>query len=233
MPRITAAHEQAARERIVRASVRVFAEKGFHRATMQDVVRESGLSVGAIYTYFRSKGDLILAGCDLITGQELGELERRLAASPDFRTRLGTAVAFFFDQLDVERAVAGGPRLLLEAWASADQEPAIREMLQARRRDITATAIRLLHEGVAEGAVPAWVDIGPVASAFGALLDGIGLQVMEEGAGYRRAEAERRVLAMLEVLLGAATGDRPERLRPSHPAPYASDRLAPRTRAVS
>ena len=55
MPRITAEHEQAVRDRIVRAALAVFGEHGFHRATMQDIVRESGLSVGAIYTYFKSK----------------------------------------------------------------------------------------------------------------------------------------------------------------------------------
>jgi hypothetical protein len=67
MPRVSAEHEQAVRDRIIRAATRVFAEHGFHRATMQDIVRESGLSVGAIYTYFKGKSDLILAGCDLIT----------------------------------------------------------------------------------------------------------------------------------------------------------------------
>ena len=58
MPRVSARHEQEVRDRIVRAALAVFAEHGFHRATMQDIVRASGLSVGAIYTYFRS--DLLL-----------------------------------------------------------------------------------------------------------------------------------------------------------------------------
>ena len=48
--------------RIVAAAVRVFAEKGYHGATMQDVVRESGLSIGAMYTYFKGKDELFLAG---------------------------------------------------------------------------------------------------------------------------------------------------------------------------
>ena len=55
MPRVSAAREQEVRDRIVRAALAVFAEHGFHRATMQDVVRASGLSVGAIYTYFKRK----------------------------------------------------------------------------------------------------------------------------------------------------------------------------------
>src|SRR6478735_4060494 len=78
VPRVSAEHEQEVRERIVRAATRVFSERGFHRATMQDIVRASGLSVGAIYTYFKSKDELILAGCDLITDQEMTELARRL-----------------------------------------------------------------------------------------------------------------------------------------------------------
>ena len=88
MPRVSAQHEQEVRERIVRAATRVFSERGFHRATMQDIVRASGLSVGAIYTYFRSKDELILAGCDLITDQEMTELARRVAPVEGFRERI-------------------------------------------------------------------------------------------------------------------------------------------------
>ena len=69
MPRISAAHEQQVRDRIIQAAVTVFSEKGYHRATISDVVQRSGLSVGAIYTYFRSKEELFLHGCDLISGQ--------------------------------------------------------------------------------------------------------------------------------------------------------------------
>jgi AcrR family transcriptional regulator len=222
MPKVTAAHEQEVRDRIVRASLRVFAEKGFHRATMQDVVRESGLSVGAIYTWFGGKDELIRAGCDFITDQEMGELAARLEGVEGFRQRLATAIGFYFDQLDFDRAVSGGPRLLLEAWAAAETEPAIREMLQRRRREVVGAAVAMLHEGVARGEMPSWIEIGPLAEGFGALLDGVGLLAMEEGAGYRRADAERRVLAMIELLFAARAAERPARVEPVAPRPYAS-----------
>ena len=51
------------------AAVRVFGEKGYHSATIADVVRESGLSVGAIYTYFSGKDELIRLSCDQIAAQ--------------------------------------------------------------------------------------------------------------------------------------------------------------------
>jgi AcrR family transcriptional regulator len=217
VPRVSAQHEQEVRERIVRAATRVFSERGFHRATMQDIVRASGLSVGAIYTYFKSKDELILAGCDLITDQEMGELARRLTPVEGFRDRLAIAVGFMFDQIEIESWQLGSTRLMALAWAEADTSPAIREMLLRRRRQIHGVTVQLLQEGIARGEFPAWLDIDRTAAALGALLDGIVLQSIEEGAGYRRSESEQRVLAMLEIVMSAAAAPRTTRL-PSVPS---------------
>jgi len=226
VPRVSAQHEQQVRERIVRAATRVFSERGFHRATMQDIVRASGLSVGAIYTYFKSKDELILAGCDLITDQEMGELARRLTPVEGFRDRLAIAVGFMFDQIEIESWQLGSTRLLALAWAEADTSPSIREMLLRRRRQIHGVTVQLLQEGIARGEFPAWLDIDRTAAALGALLDGIVLQSIEEGAGYRRSESEQRVLAMLELVMSAATAPRTERLAAVPPQPSGQERAA-------
>jgi AcrR family transcriptional regulator len=39
----------------------VFADRGYHRATLDDVLAEAGVSRGALYHYFRSKHELFLA----------------------------------------------------------------------------------------------------------------------------------------------------------------------------
>jgi AcrR family transcriptional regulator len=61
MPRISAEREEATRRRILKAARQVFVQKGFHRASIDDVVAACGLSVGAIYTYFPNKDELIRA----------------------------------------------------------------------------------------------------------------------------------------------------------------------------
>jgi AcrR family transcriptional regulator len=233
MPKVSQAHELEVRQRIVRAALQVFAERGFHGATMQDIVRRSGLSVGAIYTYFKSKDDLILAGCDLITDQEMAALYERLQQAGSFRDKISTAVGFFFDQLDFERQMVGGPRLLIEAWAAADSQPAIREMLLRRRREIQALTVALLHEGIAQGELPAWIDLLALAPALGAMLDGILLESIEEGAGYRRADSERRVLALLETLFATGSAPSVDRLQRAQPQPYPSARLVEPERRAS
>ena len=89
MPRVSAAHEQQVRDRIVRAAIGVFSDKGYHRSTIQDVVRASGLSVGAIYTHFSGKDELFLASCSLSMDRGFGELGDRLARSGDDRRAAG------------------------------------------------------------------------------------------------------------------------------------------------
>ena len=55
MPRVSSPRTRGPR-RILDAAARVFAEKGYHSSTIADVVRESGLSVGFIYSYFGKDG---------------------------------------------------------------------------------------------------------------------------------------------------------------------------------
>ncbi len=222
MPRVSAQHEQAVRDRIVRAAIEVFAEHGFHRATMQDIVRKSGLSVGAIYTYFKSKSELILAGCDLITDQELGELRERLAAVTDFRERVATALGFFFDQFEEQRSGTGTSVLMTLAWAEVDADPAIREMVRRRRREIVGPTALLLQEGVVRGELPPWLDVESVAHAFAALLDGLTIEAIEDGPAYRREDAEKRALTMLELLFAARDAAPPVPLESAAPRAYVS-----------
>lgn len=49
------------REQIIDAAMRVFAQKGFARATNKDIAREAGITAGLIYHYFVSKEDLLTA----------------------------------------------------------------------------------------------------------------------------------------------------------------------------
>jgi AcrR family transcriptional regulator len=224
MPRVTQQHEQAVRDRIVRAALQVFAEHGFHRATMQDIVRASGLSVGAIYTYFKSKSDLILAGCDLITDQELAQLAERLAVVTGYRDRVAAAVGYWFDNLAVEQAGGGSGFLLLQAWAEIETDPAIREMLVRRRRETVTSIVLLLQEGVIRGELPAWLDVSSVAHAISALLDGMLIEAAEEGAAYRRGDHERRILALMETLLAARAASAPEPITAAPARPYESVR---------
>jgi AcrR family transcriptional regulator len=46
------------RQQIIVAAKRVFSEKGFNRATMEDIAQEAELSPGTLYLYFKNKDEL-------------------------------------------------------------------------------------------------------------------------------------------------------------------------------
>jgi AcrR family transcriptional regulator len=73
MPKVSAEHLAARREQIINAARGLFAERGFARTTMADVVAASGLSTGAVYNYFPSKSELVLA---VVAGRD-GTVEGR------------------------------------------------------------------------------------------------------------------------------------------------------------
>lgn len=71
-----AEERNARRQRIQRAAREVFDDKGYARASIEQIARRANLSVGAIYLYFKSKDDLYLSLlADVLTTLE-GELGR-------------------------------------------------------------------------------------------------------------------------------------------------------------
>jgi AcrR family transcriptional regulator len=210
VPRITAAHEHEIRERIVAAAVRVFSDNGFHSSTIADICRESGLSVGAIYTYFPSKEALFRQTCDLIAARGLDELSERLVGATTTAERMAIAVALYIETID-EYGGAPGQISLIQAWAEADREPGVREMLAARRERLVGAGQYLLHQGIAAGELPAWIDVDAVTRAFLALLDGLLLQRIEAGGALRPGELQRRAMAIVELILAAAQAEHPSR----------------------
>jgi AcrR family transcriptional regulator len=62
----------ARRNQILEAATKVFAEKGFHAATIKDIATVAGIAHGTIYNYFENKTALMLGIFD-----RLNETERR------------------------------------------------------------------------------------------------------------------------------------------------------------
>ena len=61
MPRLTEATKQARRRQIIDAAFTCFTAKGYTHTSMTDIIRESGLSSGSIYSHFSGKGDILYA----------------------------------------------------------------------------------------------------------------------------------------------------------------------------
>ena len=61
LPLTPARRRALTRQSLLEAAARVFAERGFHGATLDDVAAAAGFTKGAVYSNFKSKDDLFLA----------------------------------------------------------------------------------------------------------------------------------------------------------------------------
>lgn len=57
----TAERDEAVRRRIVRAAAEIYRERGYERAGMNDIARRLGMTAPALYWYFRSKEEILVA----------------------------------------------------------------------------------------------------------------------------------------------------------------------------
>ena len=63
------------KEQITEAATKVFAEKGFDKARMNDIAEEADLSKGTLYLYFKSKDAIIKHILDKLFARELSDLQ--------------------------------------------------------------------------------------------------------------------------------------------------------------
>lgn len=91
-------------ESILRGAAAVFAEKGYHRASIRDISRATGASLSGLYYYFDSKEDLLFQIQNHCFATVIANLERLLegVADPVRRLRLFVEnhVRFFVNNMD-------------------------------------------------------------------------------------------------------------------------------------
>ena len=132
------------RDRLLRATVSVVADRGYEQATMREVLWQAGVSRRTIYAHFGGVGDLLLTACQASLDFALGELEQAIAA-----------------QANSANGVRDGLRRLLEYWESEPElaRCCLLEMYalgasgqDCRRRTLERLAAALRPTGLGGGA---------------------------------------------------------------------------------
>ena len=64
----------ATRTELLDAAARVFARRGFHNASVNDVAAEAGYTSGAVYSNFRNKDELFVAAFEHHVARQIREV---------------------------------------------------------------------------------------------------------------------------------------------------------------
>ena len=160
MPRIAAPtvaeHRARQREVLVAAARDLLTAGGYSALTFTALAARTGLARSAIYTYFRSKDDLVVALCEAEFPAVAAETERAVGRETTFRDQVA---AFVRAQL---RVAQQRRYRIVHALANAPLTD------EARRR------IMALHQELMPSAVPLFARAGhPQPELAAALLQGL------------------------------------------------------------
>jgi AcrR family transcriptional regulator len=81
-----------ARLDILEAALRAFARSGLRGTTMQDIAREAGYTAASLYTYFKSKQEIVDAMSNHLTDEYVQVFEQPLPSGLSFRQRFEMAL---------------------------------------------------------------------------------------------------------------------------------------------
>jgi AcrR family transcriptional regulator len=161
------------RELLLAAASVVFARRGYHEATVEEVAAEAGFSKGAVYSNFAGKQELFLALADREVAERIAELDalaESVEAGGDAAAEAGQR---FRELLERDR---DWPLLFYEFWSFGVRNAQIQEEF-AKRREAVQDALAQTLERIAsqlgfELRFPAPV----LAKAVGAALNGLAFE---------------------------------------------------------
>jgi AcrR family transcriptional regulator len=190
MPRVTETHRAERRAEILAAAARLFADNGFHATSMAGIIAGSGLSAGAVYSYFRSKEELIGAVADLAmsTADEVFDGLLAAGAVPSPTLVATTMVEAVTDRL-INDSVIGVDmtRLAVQVWAEALRNPDVLARVSHVMVRLRGHCAEVARRWQAAGHLPADVIPDQVGAAMLSLVQGYVLQRLllpETGASY-------------------------------------------------
>ena len=179
MPKVTQQHRDARREQILAAARRCFLRDGFHATSMQDLFAEAGLSSGAVYSYFASKDDVIVAIAEE-NMRGVTEMIRNVATQHPGRP-VGAVLADIMDMVHARDAQDGLGKLTVIVWSEALRNPS----LAARFTDMVTQIRASLAEVIEQSSQnpPAGVPADILAATLVCLVPGYLLQLAILGPG--------------------------------------------------
>jgi len=84
-------------EQILNAASKLFVKKGYHKTTIRDIARESGLGIGPIYDYVKNKEDILFMVLKAILDRNYNALKAGIDEAEDPGEKLRGMIETLFD----------------------------------------------------------------------------------------------------------------------------------------
>ena len=161
--------ENESKAQILATAMSVFAEKGFAKASMNDIVRASGLSKGGVYWHFKSKDELVAAIFDQFFVEQLALLDDVMMGEGTAVAKLNQLATLTGESVEVLASQFPSP---LEFYALAARDDALKAHLQVHFHNYREKIKALVAQGMNNGELQEQ-NSSDVANTIMALFEGL------------------------------------------------------------
>jgi AcrR family transcriptional regulator len=193
-------NEGGRREELLAATRRVVERSGFANATVGEITREAGASLGLLHYHFASKNQVVAEAFAKIAREDLAQLEALSLRHERPADRLASYIELS------EWADYESWRLWIDAWGEAVHAETMRATLAEFQNGWRALLAAVLVDGVRDGA---WAcdDPDDLAASLVAVIDGIGLHATLHPELVSPSRAQDWARRIVEAQLGIELSD--------------------------
>lgn len=181
-------------EAVLGAAMRLFAEKGLRQTTMKDICEAAAISPGALYRYFASKEDIILAIADL-EARDIDLLIGAIETEPDLISTLEN----WTDRIVSWQTEDLTARLTVELSAEALRNPLVAEAFRGADERLRVALEMAIRRDLETGRIVGGFDPVNLAFLLQSLFDGVSCRTafVSERSRHGLQDDIRRLIGLL------------------------------------
>jgi AcrR family transcriptional regulator len=191
MPKVYPEYKDQVRERIKQEALKVFAQKGYHSTSMNDIAENVNCSKATLYQYFKSKDNLFIAAFDYRIQRRQELLLSQLEENLNF-----FATEEFFAQ--IHNSMTNSLRFSFDVMNLARENDQLREKLTLKNETALSRLLDFFNKQKKLGKVRKDLDSRIIATMFLGLRDGI---VSAPSYGFNMDTAKQSWVLMAQKFL--------------------------------
>jgi AcrR family transcriptional regulator len=186
-------------EEIFRGASRVFISRGYHQATVREIAEEAGLSLGGLYSYVRTKEDILYLVFDRLTTTLRESMRRAIEGVDDPVDQIRAAL-----RADLETTERYQDEILLMYQETKSLDRAGRRAVLAREAEYVGFFEEILKAGYRRGLFQGDPRLAADAIAF--LCSIVALRRWNLGRRFTSDETREGLVDFILRALGAREG---------------------------
>ncbi|MFN2125926.1 MAG: TetR/AcrR family transcriptional regulator [Candidatus Promineifilaceae bacterium] len=198
MPKLSPETIAARKQHILNAALTCFARNGYHQTTLDDIVKEAGVSKGGVYVHFDSKKELYMALFDCLM-PEAGLAHNLEVGETTAHETLVTALTGLVAEISAPQ-FRQTARLLLDMWLQNLDDPEFKQMFADQYDQFRQSLISIIEDGIAKGEFKP-VDAPSLANILLGAFDGLMVQDLIDETAVEWTAVSKTLTALVDGLL--------------------------------